>query len=311
MTVEVIIPVYRPGKELAKLLNRINQQTLKAGRVLLMHTEDGMDLSWVQDICGETPVKEILVEPEAFDHGGTRHLAMEESQADIVICMTQDAVPMNRELFAELVAALVQEETVAVAYARQIAGKDGDILEAYARKFNYPSESKVKSADDLKTMGIKTYFCSNVCAAYKRRIYEEIGGFEKHIIFNEDMVYAAKAVKSGYKIAYQADAVVEHTHTYTAIEQLRRNFDLGVSQANYPEIFQEISSEKEGIRLVIRTAGYLLKKKKPLDIPRFGVNSVCKYMGYRLGRVYRKLPEKWVRKLTMNRRYWERKEQNG
>lgn len=308
MTVEVIIPVYRPGKELEKLLDRINQQTLKASRVILMHTEDGMNLSWAQEVCGKIPVKEILVKPEAFDHGGTRHLAMEESQTDVVICMTQDAVPLNRKLFEKLVAALMQEEAVAVAYARQMAGKDGDILEAYTRRFNYPLESKVKSADDLKTMGIKTYFCSNVCAAYKRKIYEEIGGFEKHIIFNEDMVYAAKAVKSGYKIAYQADAVVEHAHAYTAIEQLQRNFDIGVSQIEYPEIFQGISSEKEGVRLVIKMIGYLLKKKKPLLILRFGVVSVCKYIGYRLGREYRKLPDRWIKWLTMNRRYWEGKE---
>ena len=58
----------------------------------------------------------------------------------------------------------------------------------------------------LRRLGIKTFFCSNVCAAYRREIYEELGGFVKHTIFNEDMIYAAKAVEAGYAIAYAADA---------------------------------------------------------------------------------------------------------
>ena len=41
----------------------------------------------------------------------------------------------------------------------------------------------------------KTYFCSNVCAAYKKSIYEEIGGFVKKAIFNEDMIYAGTMAK--------------------------------------------------------------------------------------------------------------------
>ena len=57
-------------------------------------------------------------------------------------------------------------------------------------------------------------------------------------------------MKQGYRIAYAADAVVFHSHNYTALEQLRRNFDLAVSQADHPEVFAGISSEGEGIRLV-------------------------------------------------------------
>ena len=38
-----------------------------------------------------------------------------------------------------------------------------------------------------------------MCAAYRRDIYEELGGFIKHTIFNEDMIYAAGAVKKAEK----------------------------------------------------------------------------------------------------------------
>ena len=50
------------------------------------------------------------------------------------------------------------------------------------RNFNYPEQSKIKTKADLETLGIKTFFCSNVCAAYNRKIFDELGGFVKHTI---------------------------------------------------------------------------------------------------------------------------------
>jgi len=56
------------------------------------------------------------------------------------------------------------------------------------------------------------------------------------------MIYAAAAVKAGYAIRYEAQAQVIHSHQYTNWQQLRRNFDLGVSQADHPEVFAGVSS---------------------------------------------------------------------
>ncbi len=53
----------------------------------------------------------------------------------------------------------------------------------------------MKWEKDTAAYGIKTYFCSNVCAAYKKKIYQEMGGFIEHAIFNEDMIYAGTMAK--------------------------------------------------------------------------------------------------------------------
>ena len=90
---------------------------------------------------------------------------------------------------------------VGAAYARQLAREDCAYLEKYTRRFNYPETSSIKWEKDTGIYGIKTYFCSNVCAAYKKSIYEEIGGFVKKAIFNEDMIYAGTMAKRGYGIA--------------------------------------------------------------------------------------------------------------
>ena len=71
---------------------------------------------------------------------------------------------------------------------------------------------------------------------YRRSIYEKLGGFVKHTIFNEDMIFAGKLIQEGYAIAYVAEARVFIPTNYTNCQQLHRNFDLAVSQADHPEI---------------------------------------------------------------------------
>lgn len=142
---------------------------------------------------------------------------------------------------------------------------------------------------------------------YRRSIYEKLGGFVKHTIFNEDMIFAGKLIQEGYAIAYVAEARVVHSHNYTNRQQLHRNFDLAVSQADHPEIFAMAKSESEGIRMVKATAAYLISQRKPYLIPVLGMRSASKLLGYRLGRSYQKLPENIVLHLTGNKSYWEKK----
>lgn len=302
--IDVVIPVCRPDGRLMKLLERLRRQSHPVGRIYIIHTKSGKLPDIIETLEGVS-VKHI--EPEEFDHGGTRDMGLHLSDAEIVVFMTQDAVPADRELIRELVRPLIEREDVAVSYARQLPAKECGPAERYARQFNYPGESRIKGSEDMEELGIKTFFCSDVCAAYRRESYDEMGGFTKKTIFNEDMVMAAHMIQAGYKVAYAADARVIHSHNYTGIQQFKRNFDLAVSQADHPEVFEGIRSEGEGIRMVKQTAFYLLKSKRAHLIPALIWQSGCKYAGYRLGLNYRRLPFWAIEKCTSNRLYWLRK----
>lgn len=308
MKVDVVIPVYKPGQRFLEILRRLAAQTQPVNRFLIMNTEKEIWDQWLAE-GEEKALPENLtvfhVTKEEFDHGATRHQGILESDAQVVVCMTHDAVPYNRRLLEELCKALMGEERIAVAYARQLPEKDCGVIERYTRSFNYPPESRVKTKDDLPELGIKTYFCSNSCAAYKREIYLSLGGFTKKTIFNEDMIYAAKAMENGYAVCYAAEAQVVHSHNYTAMEQFHRNFDLAVSQADHPEVFSGIRSEGEGIRLVKQTAGYLVKSGHAYLLPKLVWDSGFKYLGYLTGKWYRSLPRGLVNWCTMNKNYWK------
>lgn len=306
MKIDVIIPVYKPGRELFDLLDRLESQTAPVHKIILMNTEEKYFESLVYGTRFAEKYSNVEVHHlsrREFDHGGTRHKGVQYSDAEIFVMMTQDAMPADEFLIERLTSRL--RDKVAAAYGRQLPALDSDEREKLSRYFNYPGKSVIKTAADLETMGVKTFFCSNVCAAYRRDIYEESGGFKPHTIFNEDMIYAAGAIRAGYGIAYEAEARVIHSHHYTNMQQLKRNFDLGVSQAQYPEIFAAVPSESEGKRLVREAWRYLNKKKKGYLFPGFCIQCGFKYTGYLLGKHYQRLSRRMILSLTSNKEYWK------
>lgn len=306
-TVDVIIPAYKPGKKFSRLLKMLERQTWPISRIIVMNTEKAYwNDSGFEGIRG---LEVHHLQKKDFDHGATRNRGARFSRADIMVFMTDDAVPADEYLIENLVEAFHQEgpdgESVIMAYARQLPDKDCGLAERYTRAFNYPEESCVKTRADLGRLGIKTFFASNVCCAYDREKFWFQGGFIDKTIFNEDMIFAGKAVlKDDYAIAYAAKARVIHSHNYGCRQQFSRNFDLAVSQADHPEVFGGIRSESEGIRLVKSTARYLIRQHRPWLVPGLVVKSGFKYLGYMAGKHYRLLPRWLVLKWSMNREYW-------
>lgn len=330
---DVIIPTYHPGKTFAFLLRKLWQQDFPVHKVILMNTEEALFGSEANEAVLDMQQKGMCIEvhhlaKRDFDHAATRRLGVSYSEADAFLCMTDDAIPANSQLTLHLMQALYGGVTekgsrdraagnekqasdsesqqpcrIAMAYARQLPNDTCAEAERFTRAFNYPAVSMVKTAKDLPRLGIKTYFASNVCCAYDRAAYEKTGGFCKTAIFNEDMIFAAAAIRAGYGIAYAADAEVVHSHNYTAMQQFHRNFDLGVSQAMHPEVFAGLPSEGEGIRLVKQTAKHLLSCGKFWLLPDLIIKSGCKYMGYRLGKAWKQLPHGLALSCAMNRDY--------
>lgn len=315
MNIQVIIPVYKPDVKLIKIIEKLRKQTVKPAGINLVwsktdHEEDAV-MSRIKRECGDIRILEIPV--REFDHGGTRRRAVRNTPCDIFVMMTQDAVPKNDMLIENLTAPLISQMTertpngtvIACVYGRQLPGRDSSPYEKLSRLHNYSELSRTKTGEDIKKLGIKAFFCSDVCCAYRRDIYEECGGFVRSTVFNEDMIMARRFLDKGYAVRYEATAAVIHSHDYSAMEQLRRNFDLGASQAMFPDVFGGISSESEGIKFAVSSIKLLIKKGRPLLVPGFCIQCFFKLVGYRLGKKYASLPNAVIMKLASNKNYWK------
>ena len=308
VSVDVIIPTYKPGASFKRLLELLHQQTRVPDGIIVYNTEEKY---WIKGLESEFPdIALHHISETDFDHGGTRHEAACSSSSDIIIFMTQDAVPAGKHLIENLISPIVKGISK-ISYARQLPRPEAGLIEKTGREFNYPPESRVKSLSDTENMGIKTFFCSDVCAAYDRAYYLEKGGFPRPVIFNEDMIFAGRTIESGEKVAYTADAEVFHSHNMGFKEQFKRNFDMGVSQADHAYLFDKYPSESEGKKLIRITADRIKEERKYyLFFPLF-FSGAFRYAGYRFGKKYKKLPKGLIKRMSSNVQYWNRKEREN
>lgn len=300
-TFGVVIPTFNGGSVWMKCADSISSQSIKPGVVYLI---DSSSCDTTVDIAISRSFKVKGIASDNFNHGGTRNNAAKElSDFDVLIFMTQDAI-LNSPTELEKLLSYFNDDSIAAVCGRQLPHDDANSLAIHARLFNYPEKSCVKSASDISTLGIKTAFMSNSFAAYRTKVFFELGGFPENTILAEDMYLTAKMIKAGYKVAYCAEAAVKHSHNYTPLQEFQRYFDIGVFHAREPWIREEFGGAGgEGMRF-IRSELAFLWKTAPLWIPRALITSACKLFGYKLGQKYRKLPWSWCRSFSMYKSYW-------
>ena len=298
--ISVIIPILRAGKELHDLLARLRTQTVRS-EIIIVDTSLSDEAPVVAASFGARLMKGKRGE---FDHGGTRTLAAEEASGDIVVFLTQDALPFDDRSVESLLRPF-DDEAVGAAYGRQVPYPDASPLAAHLRLFNYPETSCLRSISDKEKFKIKTPFLSNAFSAYRKKALLQIGGFKRRLILGEDTYAGAKLLMAGYKIAYAAGAAVYHSHNYTAFQEFKRYFDIGVFHKDEEWILDEFGrAEGEGMAYVRSAAGYLVRRGEYLLLPELAIRTALKFAGYNLGRKHHRLPLSLIKKISMHKDWW-------
>ena len=301
MKVSVIIPTRNAEKYLERLFETLKEQSVKPDQILVV---DSSSNDGTPTICGAFGADLIKIGAKTFDHGGTRNLAASMTLGEILVFMTQDALFNGKECLKDLINPL-ENPTIGAAYGRQVPKEDANPVERFVRAFNYPSGKVIKGIDDLPRFGVKTFFFSNACSAIKNSVFKEVGGFPEKTIMNEDMFLAAKLLMKGYKIAYQPDAVVCHSHNYSLPAQFKRYFDIGVFFARNRWIKNLTRPEGEGVAYLKKQLIFLSHNGQKSWIPYALADTMTRFLGYRIGLSEKRLPLYLKRMVSHNKGFWE------
>lgn len=281
MKISLVILTLNAGEEIGDLLKRLLAQTVVPNEILVV---DSASTDNTASIAKEYPgVRVLSIERKDFNHGLTRDMALREATGDIVCFMTQDAVPADDKFVENLIAPILSDGEIAISSGRQLPKADARRFEQLVRAFNYTDVSYVRSKADVSKLGIKTYFATDVCAAYRRSQYLELGGFGKTNM-SEDMLMAAKAINAGYKVAYAANAEVYHSHNLTLKEQYRRNYAIGVFLETNMDVVKCESEVGEGSKLVKSVSKSLISEGNIPELFAFGFDCAARLLGNRAGR---------------------------
>jgi rhamnosyltransferase len=279
MKISVIIPTLNAGTSIGKLLSSLGAQDIGTPEITVIDSSSDDD---TVDIAEGFGAKTIVIPKSDFNHGETRNMAAMDAKGDILVFMTQDALPVDKTLLSKLTAPLKKPD-IAATFGRHIPGDDASPLEVFLRHFNYPEKGSVKGFDDIKRYGIKTFFSSNVCSAMKKEPFLKVGMFPEGVRANEDMLITGKFILEGYKIAYVPEAMVVHSHNYSLSEQFRRYHNIGSSIKNNSWLREYTKAEGEGAKFIKGQIYYVLKQGRYLWLPYILLEAAAKYAGYRIG----------------------------
>lgn len=299
--IHVHIPTWKGADHLRRLLPALlDQETLPTTIVVI----DSASPDGSADIAREHGCTVLVIPQSEFNHGGTRNRAVDVGggEPDVLVFLTQDALPANPQFLGNLVAPVL-DGTAQAAFARQLPYPEASPLEAFARHFNYPAQSALRRLSDVDRLGLKAFFFSNVASAVRRDAFVAVGGFPANLIMNEDMVLCARLLQAGGTVAYCAEAEVRHSHDYTIGQQFRRYFDIGAFLAGSNEVSGKVGGE--GFRFVRGQLAWCWRNGAKSWIPRCIVEAGAKFVGMHLGKRQRFLPRWLKRRCSMHAYHWQ------
>ena len=280
-SISVIIPTLNAENEIVDLLTKLAEQSFKPDEILVVDSSSDDATEQMVGLCSSAQFYSI--NRDQFNHGLTRDIAFRKTKGDIVCFLTQDAIPVDRYYLEHLLAPFEADETIALVSGRQLPKKDARRFEQLVRQFNYPDVASVRSEADIREHGIKTFFASDVCSAYRRSAYIACGGFPK-LETNEDMFMAAKFISCGLKVAYEPSAAVYHSHNLTPKQQFDRNRVVGRFLESHSNALMNADEIGEGGRLAKEVSKCLLKEHKIGEFFAFGIDCSARLLGNRVGR---------------------------
>lgn len=279
MFVDIICPLYNADKYIENLHKSFEmQENVKIKNIRYIITK-GNDNT-------EEKVKKLkciykVIEPKDFSHSLTREKEAFESDADIIVFVTQDIIIEKKDWLEKLIKPIENNEAEAC-YSRQICTNNS--MEKYTREKNYPEKSNIVSKEDINKLGLRAFFFSDASSAIKRDIFVELNGYDsKDMPISEDMYIAYKLITSGYRIKYSAESEVIHSHEFTLKQQYNRYYDTGkfFKQNAYLNNYKVNST---GGKLAIYILKRAIKERNWKVIIKWIPNMSARFIGMKMGK---------------------------
>lgn len=296
--VGVVVITHRAREHLSQCLPPLLRSPLRP-RVLVVNSssQDG-----TVEKAAELGAETLVVPRRSFNHGLTREIARRRLGTPVVVMLTPDAYARADD-FLERLTEPVRRGEAAVAYGRQVATSAFGLLERVGREFSYPDQSHVRAACDWDRWGSYNRFCSNAAAAWSSAALDRIGGFKPTLV-SEETIAVAELLVQGERIAYVAEAVVEHAHRHGPAGAFRRQFDIGYSRRLYDWLLLAGEGDEPRGRRFARTVLARALCEAPAEVPRIAALLAASWLGYRAGLIGHHLPAALARRLSEQDYFW-------
>ena len=278
-TVTIICPLFNAEKYIVNLNNSLKKQkNVLIDKIYYILTESS-DNS--EKIMKKNKISYELIKKEDFSHSLVREKYGMMAKTDIICFITQDVVIEDENWLYELTKNIGVDNIVA-AYSRQISKYNN--IEKYTREKNYPDKSRIVSKKDIKKLGLNTFFFSDASSAIKTDMFVKLKGYDgKNLPISEDMYIAYKIITKGYKISYEADSIVYHSHNFK-LRDLYKRYKLTGKFFKENSYLDKYGTNKAGSGLAKHILKRAIQDKNIKVLFRFVPDMAARFIGMKVGK---------------------------
>lgn len=231
-TVTIAVPVRNGMPRLERVLDAISHQRTNHDVEVLVCDSGSRDGS--AEAAARAGAEVFAIEPEQFSHGGTRNLLARRARGEVVVFITQDAVPAHDLWLDELLSGFDAAEDVALTFGPYTPMPDASPstrreLDAWFGSFTDDGRMRIdrlaaheSELPVLRLAGRRGFF-TDANGAVRRECWERVP--YRPIAYAEDQQLAVDMLRAGFAKVFVPSAAVEHSHDYGPTQRLRRCFD--------------------------------------------------------------------------------------
>jgi len=299
-SISVVIPVKNAAAYLPELLPALfRQENVHLLEVVLV---DSMSTDNTRAIA-EADERVRIVPIENFSHGRARNLGAREARGEMVVLMSQDALPEGTHWMERLIQPFADSHVAAV-YSRQIPREDANPMERYFLHTHFPAGDTIRRVKkEGEELTLEKVFFSNVSGAVRRDLLLKYP-FDEDLIMSEDQQVSRDLMNAGYVVVYEPSSVVRHSHNYTLSVCFKRYFDSVYSLTLVFPSHQMGTSVSMGRKYLIGEIRYIAKNY-PWWLPYYVLYTFAKACGTLMAHFGDRLPRWLLKRISLHAYHWD------
>jgi rhamnosyltransferase len=294
MNISIVLLTLNGMPTLELCLEQISRQRLKS-QIEIIHIDSGSTddtLAAARSFSLDT----LHIPSGHFHHSSTRNHAASLAKNEVVVFLSQDAIPTNETWLANLVAPF-EDASVGAVYGRQIPDVSVGPVRRCAMSHLYPSRREVRDPSHTSRFNLAMCRFSDANSAVRRDLLERFK-FDERALVCEDHGMCRDILSAGYKVVYEPEAAVIHGHERDLLSEFGWSVDNGISLTRMG-ILGNSSGDNDELRYGLRCAQqqleYFARRQEFRNLVVCLANISVRWLGVQIGKREKNIPEVLMR----------------
>lgn len=198
----IVIRCYNEEQHIGRLLSGLMKQTI-ADQLEIVVVDSGSTDATVA-IASRYPIKLVTIRPEEFSFGRSLNLGCEAATGEFIAIASAHVYPVYTDWLEQMLLPF-ENPDIALVYGKQRGNEVTKYSEHQIFAHWFPDQSTTVQHHP---------FCNNANSVVRRSLWEQFP-YDESLTGLEDLDWAERVMRQGYKISYNAEAEIIHVHEET------------------------------------------------------------------------------------------------